>query len=93
MAKKKSSKANRKHEFKYAAPSATVVVPSAKAASGTSVTAAVIGGTTQRDFSYVGRDLRRIVLLGSTLILLQLVLWYLFDHTGLGSSVYNLVQL
>lgn len=90
MAKKKSLKTNRKHQLKYAAPTgeATAVVRPAKA---TVVGSAV--ATTERDFSYVTHDLGRILMLGSGLIFFLVILWYLFGHTGLGSSVYNLIKV
>jgi hypothetical protein len=88
MAKKKSSQATRKHQFKYAAPPATVAGSSAKASFSTSTNAG-----NERDFSYVLVDLRRIALLGGGLVILQLVLWYIFNHTGLGPATYNLVKL
>jgi len=46
-----------------------------------------------RDFSYVSRDVRRIGVLAITLVVLELVLWYLFAHTGVGDTVYNLVNV
>ena len=88
MAKKKSHQANRKHQFKYATPSSVVDSSTTKKA--------VAGGTTataERDFSYVGFDLRRIAWLGGGLVLLQLGLWWLFTHTGLGPTVYSWVKL
>jgi hypothetical protein len=92
MAKKKSSKANRKHQFKYAAPSTAVVAPSAKQPAG-SPTLPSAAAASQRDFSYVAVDLRRIALLGGSLVVFEFVLWYIFNHTGLGPAVYNLVKL
>jgi hypothetical protein len=90
MAKKKSSKANRKHQFKYASPQTTATAVVAK----TSPAGGVATGTAdERDFRYVGVDLRRIAWLGGSLILLQFVLWYIFTHTGVGPSIYNLVQI
>jgi hypothetical protein len=91
MAKKKSSKANRKHQFKYATPATGASAPAtATAGSGASVVAAA---GSERDFSYVISDLRRTALLGGGLIVFQIVLWYLFNHTGLGPSVYNFVKV
>jgi hypothetical protein len=46
-----------------------------------------------RDFSYVLTDLKRIFWLGVSLVLAELLLWYLFGHTGLGDSVYSLVSV
>lgn len=45
------------------------------------------------EFNYVGRDVKRILILAVGLVLLQLVLWYLFEHTGLGPAVYRLIKL
>ncbi len=86
MAKKKSSKTNRKHQFKYASPSTAA----STAAVGSPATTPV---ASERDYSYVGVDLRRIMWLGGSLVILQLVLWYIFTHTGIGPSIYNLVQI
>jgi hypothetical protein len=90
MAKKKSSKTNRKHQFKYAAPQTTTT------ASGPKTVVAIGAATTaadERDYRYVGVDLRRIAWLGGALVIFQFVLWYIFTHTGIGPSVYNLVQI
>ena len=89
MAKKKSSKTNRKHQFKYAAPQTTSTVSGVKAV----VSASSANAADERNYSYVGVDLRRIAWLGGGLVLLQLALWYIFTHTGVGPSVYNLVQI
>lgn len=51
------------------------------------------GAATVRDFSYVLVDLRRTAILAGSLVIFQIVLWYLFTHTGLGPSVYNLVKV
>jgi predicted ABC-type sugar transport system permease subunit len=89
MAKKKSSKTNRKHQFKYAAPSTATVTSGAKAVVSTGATSS----SDERDYSYVGVDLRRIAWLGGALVIFQFALWYIFTHTGIGPSVYNLVQI
>ena len=89
MAKKKSSKTNRKHQFKYATPSTGTATPGTK----TTVSSAATTTVDERDYRYVGVDLRRIFWLGGSLIIFQFVLWYVFTHTGIGPSVYNLVQI
>ena len=89
MAKKKSSKTNRKHQFKYATPSTGSASTTAKASVATTSTTTA----DERDYRYVGVDLRRIFWLGGTLVIVQLILWYIFSHTGVGPSVYNLVQI
>jgi hypothetical protein len=50
------------------------------------------GNLTERDFSYVGRDLRKVLILAASLIAAELVLWVLFSHTGLGTKVYQVIQ-
>jgi len=96
MAKKKSPKANRRHQLKYAAPTggAAPIAHPIKAAAAVSAAAnapAVV--TTERDFSYVTHDLARILVLGGGLIFVLVILWYLFGHTGLGALIYNLVKV
>jgi hypothetical protein len=94
MAKKKQTK---KHKFKYTDP----VIATA---SGVSSSAVAMGGDmrapqsrqsvtgNQRNFSYVGRDMRRVALLALCLVVLELVLYYLLTHTGLGSTLDSLVH-
>jgi hypothetical protein len=97
MAKKKTQ--GKKHKFKYVEPTSNLGTVAPQANAGISDGAqsrirqvAAVGGAPSRDFSYVGRDLRRISILLLSLVVLELVLWYLFSHTGLGNAVYNLVQ-
>jgi ribose/xylose/arabinose/galactoside ABC-type transport system permease subunit len=103
MAKKKHRK---KHNFKYTTPSQVSPAPaSATATSGTAAqpskaTAAVRpaaqGGSivaNLEEFSYVKRDLAKVGMLAVGFVALQFVLWYLFEHTGLGNSVYHLIKL
>lgn len=47
----------------------------------------------QSRWGYVGRDVRRIVLLAGACIALLVVIWYLFGHSGLGDSVYSLFKV
>jgi len=100
MAKKKQSK---KHKFKYTEPT-TSFRNSDVADSGSSAHvkfSATANGSQYlkpadgygRDFSYVVNDLRRIVILGGSLVVAEVALWYLFAHTGLGSAVYSLVKV
>jgi hypothetical protein len=101
MAKKKQTK---KHKFKYAAPTTGALnapaVGTTAAASGvtTEVSAKPVQTvglvtSTGRNFAYVGQDLSRVGIFAVSLIAAELVLWWLFGHTGLGSSVYNLVHV
>ena len=46
----------------------------------------VLSGT--RDFSYVVGDMKRIGIMAASLVALELVLFYLFNHTGFGPAVY-----
>jgi hypothetical protein len=95
MAKKKNQ--SKKHKFKYSEPTAGVT--SESTAARPSVTATkprtnTVGAVaTTRDFSYVFGDLTRIGLLVGSLVALELVLWVLFKRTGLGDTVYHLVQV
>jgi hypothetical protein len=99
MAKK--NKPSKKHSLKYAQPTTGVgtgVTPAPAAPKATTTTparpaagaAAVASG---RDFSFVAADLRRIAIFAVGLVGIELVLWYLLNHTGLGQAVYNLVSV
>jgi hypothetical protein len=99
MAKKKNQ--TKKHKFKYTEPTSGMTAQetaSAPAPVGGSVApkgrpqVAVTAAST-RDFSYVYSDLRRIFLMAGSLVALELVLWYLFGHTGLGDAVLNAVKV
>jgi hypothetical protein len=54
---------------------------------------AVVFASSARDFSYVAVDLRRVAIFAVALIALELVLWFVFGHTGVGPSVYKLVNV
>jgi hypothetical protein len=41
----------------------------------------------------IRRDIRRVAVLAGSFVALQLVLWYLFGHTSLGNSVYQLIKI
>jgi hypothetical protein len=98
MAKK--SKTTKKHRLKYAQPatdSAVVSTPAAASAPASSsmasprpMSSAVATG---RDFSFVAGDLRRLAVLAVSLVAVELVLWYLMGHTGLGQTLYNLINV
>lgn len=100
MAKKKQLK---KHKLKHGeqstgvvsnesqeAPKATPKVPATPSGVTKAITGA--GNVTERDFSYVGGDLRKILVLAVSLMAVELVLWFLFGHTGLGNAVYQAVR-
>ena len=101
MAKKKYS--TKKHRFKHAEPSPAVLETRENGATPAPATATtapakprVYGGgaaVSERDFSYVAVDLRRIAIMATGFILLEVILWYVFGHTGVGDSIYHLVQV
>jgi hypothetical protein len=45
------------------------------------------------DFSYVGRDLRRIGIMAASLVTLEILLWYLVAHSALGPAIYRLLAV
>lgn len=101
MAKKKKSK---KHNFTYGKPgrSAKPVAPFAKtqAEPAPSKQTAVSPGTPTSVASYevahlpeIKSDVGRVLVLAVCFVAAQIVLWYLFEHTGLGPHIYNLVKL
>jgi len=49
--------------------------------------------SSQRDFSYVAVDLRKVVVLAVSLVASELILAFLFGYGGLGKTVYSLVQV
>ncbi len=102
MAKK--NKSSKKHRFKYAEPTAlggvVTQTPVSSPVTASPGKASVVGPAAgasatvaTRDFGYVTRDLRRLGVLAVGLVLLEVMLWYLFNYTGLGDSVYQLVQV
>lgn len=98
MAKKKAAASGRTHQFKYAEPS-TAPTAAPVAASKSSIPSMAVPKRTStvvvttRDFSYVGQDMRRILVMGGGLLVAELVLSYVYTHTGLGIMLTNLVQL
>jgi hypothetical protein len=105
MAKKKSQ--NKKHKFKYAEPTSSVISAGAPATQPNEAATTqpsrviapagrpvrVVAALDTRDFSYVGQDLRRVGVMAGSLLALEVILWYLFGHSGLGSAVYNLIKV
>ena len=78
-------------------PSATPVGPSRPTAPALAVSAAgpsrVSAGADTDRWLYVRGDLRRIGLFASMCVIVEVVLWLLFNHTGLGTAVYSLIKL
>lgn len=100
MAKKKNQA--KRHKFKHVEGSpnlaATETVPAktggTKSKPAREVIIAAAGASNaQRDFSYVGADLKRIAVLAGSLVVLEIVLWYLLAHTAVGTSIYNFLQV
>ena len=44
-------------------------------------------------WAYVRRDVTRVGILAGVCVLIELALWYLFNHTGLGDAVYRLIKI
>jgi hypothetical protein len=98
MAKKKQTK---KHRFKYTEPNVAAGLELAggrkSVGESKSVSTAISRGADlsmravpgARDFSYVGTDVRKIAIFAVALVALEVVLWYVFTHTGVGNSVYS----
>jgi hypothetical protein len=91
MAKKKIS--NRKHKFKYAEPTVGSAVPMMTAPAGSSSAFRTGNAATLRDFSYVSRDVGKIIVIAVILIIVELILWYSLAHSSLGKSVYSLIPV
>ncbi len=93
MAKKKHQ--SKKHSFKHAAPTApsTSAAPSSTKATPASASASLAVGSVVRDFGYVGRDLKQLLVFATGLIVLELALWLAVDYTPLGNIIYNLIKL
>ena len=94
MAKKKTHK---KQVFKYAQPTAGVeVVGKSSVATSpyvaTKGTGAVVTSTLDVN-PYLGRDLIRLAIIATSLIVVELGLWSLFSHTAVGMTIYNLYKI
>ena len=84
MAKK--AKNSKRHQLKYAQPTGAPEASSERAI----IAEAIASG---RDFSYVSKDIKRLSLLAGGLLAIEIILWYVMGHTGLGNAVYNLVKI
>jgi hypothetical protein len=95
--KKSKKKHSKKQQFKYAVPTVTpaqsspasvqMLSKASLAVSAPAVTTAIPG------IDRIRRDVRRVLVLAASFVLLELVLWYLFSHTALGPAVYKLIKL
>ena len=90
MAKKKNP--SKKHKFKHVEQSTPSAETATRPSSSPVFAATPRSAGTERDFSYVMRDLRRIGFMAGFLIVLELVLAYLIGNTALGTAVYRLIQ-
>lgn len=52
----------------------------------------VPSGTLAVRVSYVAGDVTRIGILATGCVTVELILWYLFTYTGLGSAAYSLIK-
>jgi hypothetical protein len=52
----------------------------------------VSSGTSAARTSYVAGDVKRIGILVVSCVAAELILWYLFTYTGLGSAAYGLIK-
>jgi hypothetical protein len=92
MAKKKRAK---KHQFKYAAPtvakSTTDTVVEQLETTSKATPAVPMATVAHADLLH--RDLRKVIVLASGFVVLEFVLWFLLNHTSLGSTVYGLIKV
>jgi hypothetical protein len=104
MAKKKNQA--KKHKFKHAPSYGTDAAATNSALTQTpvsrplnnSLNSAVRRATpqnvaTSRDFSYVPKDLRRVMAFALCLVALEIILWFVFGHTAFGPKVYQSVNV
>jgi hypothetical protein len=95
MAKKKNQ--NRKHKFKYSEPASMGTSPNSRPAEQTNtikqrvMTPAAVGPS--RDFSYVTNDMRRIVIIASFLVFVELILWLILSNSAFSKSIYSLIKI
>lgn len=88
MAKKKHKK---KHSFQHKnAPSAAAKPVGAAAAPSKKAPKLA---TMPNEWNEVRADVRKTLILGSFFILLMIGLWFLFEHTSVGPSIYNAIKL
>jgi hypothetical protein len=93
MAKKKQAK---KHKFKYSDPVSAVggasLVKASQAGEIRAPQSRQAGVAQVRDFSYVTSDMRRVLVLAASLVLLECLLYYLMNHTSLGPTLNRLLH-
>lgn len=93
MAKKKHKK---KHNFKHSQSGSTRQAVSdvvSKASPAASAAVVARPATVSNEWQLVRGDVRRVLILAAALITLELALWYVFNHTGLGVWLDGLIKL
>lgn len=99
MAKKKHS--TKKHTFKHGDHISSVSslgVPGGNDTPHLAVTPAAMQApavvtTDGRDFSYVGRDMRRLLGFSGVLVAVEIALWLVVEFTAFGTHIYNSIKL
>ncbi len=93
MAKKKSRK---KHQFKHSAPVASSPTRAAEPAVVTREPAKSVPPVAAyevENLSLIKQDVRKVAVLAAAFVALQAVLWFVFNYTSFGASVYHLIKL
>lgn len=98
---KKSKPSKKKHQLKQSAPVSKaevineIVGPEKPAETRTTKAPSAVMSLALpgHDLSYVKRDLKRVLLVTGGLIALELLCWYLLNHTPVGSAVYSLIKV
>lgn len=90
-----SKKKHRKKNFKPKASTAEPRQTPVTALPSEAVIAAIPAPATpdMPQLQLIRHDVRRVVVIAGVFVLLQVILWYLFNNTGLGAAVYRLIQL
>lgn len=95
MSKKKKSQ--KKHQFKYAEAKSATASPAQSSANLSAPTSSAAAKQTSLGYQVanlelIKGDVRKVLVLAGSFVLLQLVLWFVFGHTSLGSGVYHLIK-
>jgi hypothetical protein len=101
MAKKKKSKKHSAHHARsqqVPAAQSTSTAPVASAPAVATVPRASKPAEKVLDYEvghlgHVVRDVRRVMVLGLSFVVAELVLWLVLDYTSVGSHVYGLIKL
>lgn len=104
MSKKKKS--HKKHQFKHSQSSASAAgasqsnatSPNQPAERANPAPASVVPTVSNAaavsyevaDLALIKRDVRKVLIMAGSFVVLQVGLWLLFNHTGLGNIVYHL---